>query len=78
LVPFSSSSSFESPQPKCPCCPCFSSVGDGRECKGGVTKTREVDGLVGGRALGSLEGVGRSSPKKLVSRVARKKIQKEA
>jgi hypothetical protein len=39
---------------------------------------REVDGLVGGRVLGRLEGVGRSSPKKLVSRVARKKIQKEA
>ncbi len=48
-VPFSCSWSFESPQPKCPCCPCFSSVGDGRECKGGVSKMREDDGLVGGR-----------------------------
>ncbi len=37
---------------------------------------REVDGLVGGRDLGRLEGVGRSSPKKLVSNVARKKIKR--
>jgi hypothetical protein len=33
---------------------------------------KEVDGLVGGKALGRLEGVGRNSPKKLVSRVAKK------
>jgi len=37
---------------------------------------REVDGLVGGRALGRLEEVGRSSQKKLVSRVAIKKKSK--
>jgi hypothetical protein len=72
VVPFSHFSNFEIPQPKCLCCPCFSSVGNGRECKGGVSRMKEVDGLVGGKALGRLEGVGRNSPKKLVSRVAKK------
>ncbi len=41
-----------------------------------MTKTREVDGLVGGGALGRLEGVGRSSPKKIGVEGGKKKYSK--
>jgi hypothetical protein len=39
---------------------------------------REVDGLVGGRALGRLEGVGKSSQKTIGGNGGKKKNQKEA